>query len=221
MSLKDLLTTCHQLLSEGHKAFMITTGTGVPPRQIVVILPQTGFSPNDLWCRLADDKWHFPSSQVSNSCHHKLNPILPLLHKPRISVICFSSGPDITARVPSSLLSKCQLQPSTWKASNGLFLSQQALQFPQNSVQHLHKCNYTGRTCPPVYTVEPSGLKAHCKVLCVGHFYLCPAAVLRNERQRERFPTAVHLFCFTRCFFTALRFPAANIILQLKAVKDQ
>lgn len=42
-----LLTTCHQLLSKGHKTFMMTTGTGIPPGQIVVILPQAGFSPSD------------------------------------------------------------------------------------------------------------------------------------------------------------------------------
>lgn len=43
-SLKDLLT----ILSEEHKTFTIITGTGVPPRQIVVVLPQTGPSPSDL-----------------------------------------------------------------------------------------------------------------------------------------------------------------------------
>lgn len=43
-SLKDLWT----VLSEEHKSFMIVTETGVPPRQIVVILPQTGPSPRDL-----------------------------------------------------------------------------------------------------------------------------------------------------------------------------
>jgi len=55
LTLKDLLTVCHQLLSEGHKTFVITTGSGVPLKQIGAILPQTGFSLSDLCCQFADD----------------------------------------------------------------------------------------------------------------------------------------------------------------------
>lgn len=77
-----------------------------------------------------------------------------------------------------------------------------------------------GSTCPPLCFGESSGLKVHCKVLCMGHFYLCPAGLLCNETDGE-VAHCYPLLLFTRCFFTALLFLTANILLQLNTVKDQ
>lgn len=127
VSLKDLLTTCHQLLSERHKAFMSTTGTGVPPRQSVAILLQTGFSPSVLWCWFAEDKWHFLSSKVSTAATTNWTRFFHYYVRHVYLSYASLMAWTLTASIPSSLLSKCQPQPSPYKASNGLFLSHQAL----------------------------------------------------------------------------------------------